>query len=173
MVRFVLRFAVVVFSCKVLSYSFVTLWTCSPPGSSVHGISRQEYWNGFPFPSSGDLSDPGIKPTSPALAAGFFTTEPPGKPLSAFMNQQIPRREKIGEWKLISELSPAFWDVRPTGRSCLGSLMPPDRFKNKFFPLTHCFQWENGSLEAGFSWLERKVPIICLLLSLDCFAEKE
>ena len=51
--------------------------------------------------------------------------------------------------------------------------MPPDRFKNKLFPLTHCFQWENGYLEAGLSWLDWKVPIICLLLSLDCFAEKE
>ena len=39
---------------------------CSPPGSSVHGISRQEYWSGLPFPSPGDLPNPGIKPTSPA-----------------------------------------------------------------------------------------------------------
>ena len=53
----------------------------SPPGSSVHGISRQEYWSGLPFPSPGDLPDPGIEPVSPALAGGFFTTEPPGKPL--------------------------------------------------------------------------------------------
>ena len=48
----------------------------SPPGSCVHGISRQEYWGGLPFPSPGDLPDPGIEPTSlvsPALAGGFFT----------------------------------------------------------------------------------------------------
>ena len=47
-------------------------------------FSRQEYWNGLPFPTLGDLSDPGIKPTSlasPALAGGFFPTVPPGKPL--------------------------------------------------------------------------------------------
>ena len=44
-------------------------------------FSRQEYWSGFPFPPSGDLPDPGIEPSSPALAGGFFTTEPPGKPL--------------------------------------------------------------------------------------------
>ena len=43
-------------------------------------FSRQEYWNGLPFPSPGDLSDPGIEPTSPTLAGRFFTTEPPGKP---------------------------------------------------------------------------------------------
>ena len=44
----------------------------------------QEYWSGSPFPSPGDLPDFGIEPASPvspALAGGFFTTEPPGKPL--------------------------------------------------------------------------------------------
>ena len=58
---------------------------CSPPGSSVHEIFQQEYWGGFPCPPTGDLPDPGIKPASPAspaLAGGFFTAEPPGKPLS-------------------------------------------------------------------------------------------
>ena len=40
----------------------------SPPGSSVHGISRQ-YWSGLPFPSPGDLPNPGIEPMSPALQA--------------------------------------------------------------------------------------------------------
>ena len=54
----------------------------SLPGSSVHGFSRQEYWSGLPFPSPGDLPDPGIKPRSSALAGRFFTTEPPGKPHS-------------------------------------------------------------------------------------------
>ena len=42
---------------------------------------RQEYWNGLPFPSSADLPHSEIEPTSPALAGGFFTTEPPGKPM--------------------------------------------------------------------------------------------
>jgi len=40
---------------------------CSLPGSSVHGFSRQQYWSGLPFPSPGDLLNPGIKPRSPAL----------------------------------------------------------------------------------------------------------
>ena len=39
--------------------------------------SRQEYWSGLPFPSPGDLPDPGIEPVSPALVGGFFTAEPP------------------------------------------------------------------------------------------------
>jgi len=48
------------------------------------GLSQQEYWSGLPFPPPGDLLDPGIKlasPTAAALAGGFFTTEPPGKPI--------------------------------------------------------------------------------------------
>ena len=53
---------------------------CSPPGSSVHGFPRQKYWSGLPFPPPGDFSDPGIEPTSLALQADSFTTEPPGKP---------------------------------------------------------------------------------------------
>ena len=54
------------------------LMDCSPPGCSVHGISRQEYWSGLPFLSPGDLPYLGIQPVSPALVEGFFTTEPPG-----------------------------------------------------------------------------------------------
>ena len=48
------------------------------------GFPRQEYKTGLPFPSPGNLSDPGFKPSSPALADRFFTTEPPGKPLAFF-----------------------------------------------------------------------------------------
>ena len=47
---------------------------CSMPGSSSMGFSRQEYWSGLPCPSPGDLLNPEIKPVSPALAGGFFTS---------------------------------------------------------------------------------------------------
>ena len=43
------------------------------------GFSRQEYWSGLPFPSPGDLPDPGIEPGSPTLEADALTSEPPGK----------------------------------------------------------------------------------------------
>ena len=58
----------------------------SDPLDSTHQVplsmrfSRQEYWNVLSFPSPGDLSNPGIELISLALADGFFTTEPPGKP---------------------------------------------------------------------------------------------
>ena len=53
---------------------------CSPPGSSVHEFPRQEYWSGLPFPTPGDLASPGTEPSSLALAGGFFTAAPCGKP---------------------------------------------------------------------------------------------
>ena len=59
---------------------------CDPMDSIAHqaslSMAQQEHWNGFPFPPPGDLPDPGTEPASlasPALADGFFTTEPPGK----------------------------------------------------------------------------------------------
>ena len=58
------------------------------------GFSRQEYWSGLPFLSPGDLPGPGIQSTCPALAGGFFTTEPCGKPgiLIALGNYTAPSR---------------------------------------------------------------------------------
>ena len=55
---------------------------CSQPGSSPLESSRQEYWNGLPFPVAGDLPDSGIKPRSPALQAVSLPSEPPEKLLS-------------------------------------------------------------------------------------------
>ena len=52
-------------------------WTMAHHGPVSMGFSRQEYWGGLPFPSPGDLPNPGIEPASlkfPALAGGFFTT---------------------------------------------------------------------------------------------------
>ena len=62
-----------------MSYSFVIPWTVAHPGPLSMGLSKQEYWSGLPFPSQGDLPNPGMEPESPALAGMFFTTEPLGK----------------------------------------------------------------------------------------------
>ena len=56
---------------------FATPWTIAHQASPSMGISRQEYWSGLPFPSPGDLPDPGIKPRSPALQADTLTSELP------------------------------------------------------------------------------------------------
>ena len=55
----------------------MTAWTKACQAPLPMGFSRQEYWSGLPFPSPGDLPDPGIKPEFPALAGGFSTTAPP------------------------------------------------------------------------------------------------
>ena len=54
---------------------------CSPPGSSVHGILQARLLSRKPFPSPGDLPDPGIEPSSLALQVDSLPSEPLGKPL--------------------------------------------------------------------------------------------
>ena len=58
----------------------------NPPGSSVHGISQQEYWSGLPFSPPGDLPGLGIEPVSRALAGRFFTSKPPEKPMWSYID---------------------------------------------------------------------------------------
>ena len=58
---------------------FATPWTVAYQAPPSMGFSRQEYWSGLPFPSPGDLHDPGIKPGSPTLQADALTSEPQGK----------------------------------------------------------------------------------------------
>ena len=57
---------------------FVTPWTVAHQALLSVEFSRKEYWSGLPFPSPGDLPNPGIKPRSPALGADTLTSEPPG-----------------------------------------------------------------------------------------------
>ena len=59
---------------------FATPWTVAYQAPPSMGFSRQEYQSGLPFPSPGDLPDPGIKPGSPAFQGDALTSEPPGKP---------------------------------------------------------------------------------------------
>ena len=56
-----------------------TPWTVAYQAPPSVGFSRQEYWSGLPFPSPGDLPNPGIEPGSPTLRADTLPSEPPGK----------------------------------------------------------------------------------------------
>ena len=79
---------------KDFAHNFVSTCACSIRPTLCHPMevvcqaplsvefSRQEYWSGLLSPTPGNLPDPRIKPLSPSLAGGFFTTEPPGKPLT-------------------------------------------------------------------------------------------
>ena len=61
---------------------FATPWTVAHQAPRSMGFSRQEYWSGLPFPSPGDLTDPGIEPGSPAVQADTLLSDLPGKPQS-------------------------------------------------------------------------------------------
>ena len=65
---------------STLCLTLATSWTVAHQALRSMGFPRQECWRGLPFPSPGNLPDPGIEPMSPALAGGFFTTETPEKP---------------------------------------------------------------------------------------------
>ena len=71
---------------------FVTPWTVAYQAPPSMGFSRQEYWSGLPFPSPGDLPNPGIKPGSPAFQADALTSEPPGKPSTHKMLRECTLR---------------------------------------------------------------------------------
>ena len=71
-----LKVKVKLLSCVRL---FATPWTIAYQAPPSMEFSRQEYWSGWPYPSPGDLPDPGIEPGSPALEANILQSEPPGK----------------------------------------------------------------------------------------------
>ena len=94
------------------------------------GFPRQEYCTGLPFPSLGDLLQPGTELESPALAGRFFTTEPAGKPPFSSGQAQIHGIQVHGmfpssAWQLEKGMNGTsfhffFWITSPSGRECLG-----------------------------------------------------
>ena len=81
------------FSCSVMSNSSAISWTIAHQAHLSMVFPRQEYWSGLPFPYPGDLPNPGIEPTSPALAGRFFTVEPSGNPFWNNTTHLIERLE--------------------------------------------------------------------------------
>ena len=69
------------FSCSAVSDSFVTPWTVDCQAPLTMGFPRQKYWSGLPYPSSGDLPDPGIKPISPASQEDSLLLSHQGSPM--------------------------------------------------------------------------------------------
>ena len=74
---------------SVMSDSFATARAVALQAPLSIEFPRQDYWSGLLFPPPKDLPNPGIKPTSPALAGRLFTTVPPGKPYSYHMTQGL------------------------------------------------------------------------------------
>ena len=90
---------------------FVAPWTVARQAPLSMGFSRQEYWSGLPFPSLGDLPDPGTEPTSlmsPALAGGFFSGCKLVKGLWSIQTAPgCPAAKKISLWAQL-------WPIRDT-----------------------------------------------------------
>ena len=114
------------FTCVLSCFNWVQLFSipwavaCQAPLSKR--FSRQEYWSGLSFPSPGDLLDPGIKPTHPALAGGFFTNRANWKTLvpnwgEAWddpLDEGMAPHSSILDWEIP-------WAEEPGGLKALGS----------------------------------------------------
>ena len=87
---------------------FATPWTVAYQAPPSMGFSWQEYWSGLPFPSAGDLPDPGIEPGSPAFQADTLTSEPPGKPTNVYI-------WNLERWQWWPWFNPWVWKI-PWGR---------------------------------------------------------
>ena len=74
---------------------FITPWTVAHQAPLSLGFPRQEYWHRLPFPSPGGLPDLEIELVSPVLAGGFFTSEPPGKPIYFSYSSTIHNNQKV------------------------------------------------------------------------------
>ena len=84
----------------------MTFWTIGCQAPLSVGFPRQEYWNGLPFPSPGDLPDPGIEPASPVspvLQEDSLPTEPLGKPLASLVTLQTLTRLSWLEATILTE----------------------------------------------------------------------
>ena len=78
----------------------MTPWTVARQAPLSMRFPKQEYWSGLPFPSPGNLPDPGIEPMSPTLAGEFFTTEFPRKPLWWVEESLKCHKEQQSEWRI-------------------------------------------------------------------------
>ena len=83
-----------------------TPWTVAYQVPLSVGFSRQEYWSGLPFPSPGDLLDPGIKPGSPTLQTDALPSEPPGK------HRYLQPRASLGLFPVEQPRARAVWAGR-------------------------------------------------------------
>ena len=96
--------------------------SCNP--YTVHGILRPEYWCGQHFPSPGDLSNPGIKPRSPALQADSSPAEPQGKP------------KRILEWVAYPFSSDSSESRNGTAVSCIAGRSLPTELPGNYIKFT-------------------------------------
>ena len=139
---------------SVASNSFVTLWTVTHQAPLSMEFSRQEYWSGLPCPPAGDLPDPGIEPVNPALAKGFFTSEPHGKPLRLNFVQLLSRVQLFATpWTAAHQASLSFTISKSLLKLVSSELMMPSNhlilchtllFLPSMFPRIRVFSSESA-----------------------------
>ena len=115
-----------------MSNSSGTPWTVAHQAPLSMGFSRQEYWSGLPCPPPEDFPKPGIEPTSPELAGGFFTTEPRGKkPQTQFADVQTEAKEPMStsnkEAQLLERLGWRCPGSKPVPLPCPSTPFSPRR----------------------------------------------
>ena len=102
---------------------FMTPWTVAHQTPSSMGFSRQQYWSGLPFPSPGDLPDPGIEPRSLTFQVDALTSKPPGKPPQAALPSLNSYSTSKTQFKVLSLGTSDFshW----SGLQCFSFVFPP------------------------------------------------
>ena len=126
------------------------LWFGAHQAPLSMGFPRQECWSGLPFPSPGNLPDPGIELTSPTLTARFFTTEPPGNPSSILYYLLFDFKFKRIEWKKLMDcsifsLSPFYY----SNRNLDVKLLSIYQFRKKFLNVNYICHY--GKNKVGHS----------------------
>ena len=98
--RWALQAAALQRCVKLLSRDqlFATPWTVAYQAPSSMGFSRQEYWSGLPFPSPGDLPNPGTEPGSSALQADALPSEPPRKTIRQVTTKLLTWLNRSQSW---------------------------------------------------------------------------
>ena len=128
-----------------------TPWTVACRAPLSMGFSRQEYWSGLPFPSPGDLPNPGIEPRFPALQADSLPTELWGKPFLSSRNSQFAVYKK---WQARQKERKQHWPPNST----INFLLDKTGFSylnyNKKFHsnLTYLIRILTGSYELIHGW---------------------
>ena len=120
---------------------FVTPWTVAHQAPPSMGFSRQEYWSGLPFPSPGDLPDPGIEPGSPTLQADALPSELLGNRLISNNKQLVNNLPALQEtWvRSLSQEDPL--EKRMATHSSILAWRSPrtdEPVEDNGYPLQHC-----------------------------------
>ena len=136
---------------------FETPWTVSHQAPLFMEFSMQEYWGELPFPTPGDLPNPWVEPESPALAGGFFTTEPPGFSIHPSNEYSRLISFRIDQFDLLAvqgtlESSPAP-QFKSISCSALSLLYGPIHWKN------HSFDYRNLCRQSDVSAFQYAVQV--------------